>query len=164
MELAVGAVSADAQSQLCSGRESSEFSLKIPAGRLFIDLENFVLRLQSGAFCFTTMNDLHHGWGLIEFLDGFEPCVGQGDFGFNYVQTCGREETVPGNLVYSADVLLKEISKVGMTEGLSGSLDGCGIGKEFSLLRIVLNHPAEKVAQGCLVVACATHGKVEHHA
>ena len=164
MELAFGAVSADAQSQLCSRAESSDFFFEIPAGGLFVDLKNFVPRLQSGSFCFSAGTDLHHGWGLIEFLDCFEARVGQGDFRFNYVQAYGREETVPGNLVYSADVFLKKISQVGMTEGLSGFLDGCGIGEEFSFLRIMVIHPAEKVAQGCLVVACATHGKVEHHA
>src|SRR5437879_3724354 len=68
------------------------------------------------------------------------------------MQTYARKETIPRDLSYSADILLKKRSQVGMTERLGGLANRVRIRKELSLLGVVRVHPAKQLAQGRLIM------------
>src|SRR5713226_6641274 len=79
------------------------------------------------------------------------------------MQTYPRKETVPRNLIDSADILLKKVSQVGMAERLGGWPNSVRIRKELPLLGVMRVHPAKQLAQGRPIIARIANGEIKQN-
>src|SRR5205823_1576309 len=92
------------------------------------------------------------------------PYVGKSSRLFIQPETGGREEFVVGQFFGSCNVALKEVMQAGSGEHLGRSTYTLRFRKELTLLRVLLIHAVEEIAQGLLSLRVLTDSKIEQHA
>src|SRR2546430_15921494 len=124
--------------QRCTGTEVSQILCKIASGVVAVYFQNDIARVEAGVLGSARWLHIDHGGRLIECEGRLKSRVTNCDLGSKYLQTHAAEESVPGKLLYTADIFLKELAKVGLRKSFNALTNALRVIKKFFLLCIML--------------------------
>src|SRR5262249_9198609 len=101
--------------------------------------------------------------GLIEFLDGVKPAIGEYLFRADNLEADLGEEIIPGDFANAPDVIAEEVSKAGVGESFGGFAHPGGIGEKLAWFRVMLVHRAKKTLERSLVVGGSPNSQIEQN-
>ena len=143
--------------------QPSQWLARILTGRFSLDFKNRISDFEARTLSLGASRHGLYFHGSVEIPRSGEAGVCGRGCTLYQAQSHTAEDIIPGNLFRSSDVLREEIFQIGVTHSFGSFPHAVRVGKEPSLLRIVLIHPLEDFAQRSASLAHFPHLEVEHH-